>query len=322
MRRKGYEVAAIYHYVNADGSPYAQKVRFENPNAETEKDRKTFRWRHEVNRQLVAVAPEHPRPPYGLMRLLDDPKGTVLVTEGEKDCDRLLALGCTAISIDSGWEDEAAQYLARRTVYILRDNDESGEKRAEDVLTAVQPVAAHAFVVLLPGLGRKGDVSNFLDAGHRVADILRVCEDAAVEDANRCLAGITWHKDIGLSPAARFLIDDVLPSEGIGFLWGESYVGKSFVAHSMAMSVARGISFAGNFKTEAGVAIYIAIEAEASVRDRHYAYRRPCLAAERRGLMRSRDCHNMHMHHGKHSVGLGSTDIPRKCFELSSTEAP
>jgi DNA primase len=56
-------------------------------------------------------------------------------------------------------------------VTILPDNDEPGGKHAVLIAKALLPVVASVKVVLLPELPPKGDVSDWLAAGHTRADL-------------------------------------------------------------------------------------------------------------------------------------------------------
>src|SRR5262249_25566785 len=57
-------------------------------------------------------------------------------------------------------------------VVILPDNDDKGRAHAEDVARRLTGVARRVRIVALPGLPDKGDISDWLAAGHR-SDELR-----------------------------------------------------------------------------------------------------------------------------------------------------
>ncbi len=92
----------------------------------------------------------------------------VVVTEGEKCCDLVRNLGLIATTSSSGansahktdWSD-----LAGKTVCILPDNDEAGEKYADDVasiLAGLEPKPA-VKVVRLPLVNQGDDVAEWLE---------------------------------------------------------------------------------------------------------------------------------------------------------------
>lgn len=93
------------------------------------------------------------------------PSRYVFVVEGEKDVDRLTALGLVATTNPLGatkWRDDYNEPFRGRRVVILPDNDAKGEEHAALVSAALLPVAASVKVVRLPGLPDKGDVSDWL----------------------------------------------------------------------------------------------------------------------------------------------------------------
>ena len=129
------------------------------------------------------------RVPYHINEWLWHPDRTLYIAEGEKDADRLRALGLLATCNAGGagnWlptdKDNAAEFIALfsdRTIVVLPDNDEDGRKYADAVVRSLLPVAAEIRVVALPGLAEKGDVSDWLDAGGD-KDALLALADAAV----------------------------------------------------------------------------------------------------------------------------------------------
>lgn len=99
----------------------------------------------------------------------------VYVVEGEKDAERLASLGYVATTAPEGagkWRPEYGAHLADADVVILPDNDDAGRNHAEDVARSAEMAgAARVRVVTLPGLPEKGDVSDWLDAGHAGAEL-------------------------------------------------------------------------------------------------------------------------------------------------------
>lgn len=105
---------------------------------------------------------------YNLPDLITRRDETVYVVEGEKDADRLAGLGLLATTNSGGakkWRPSYSDDLAGRDVVILPDNDEPGLRHAEMVAKSVVGKARSVRVVVLPGLGPKQDVSDWLDAG-------------------------------------------------------------------------------------------------------------------------------------------------------------
>lgn len=124
-----------------------------------------------------------PRVLYRLAELLAAPDATIYVAEGEKDADRLAREGLVATTNSGGagkWRKEYAQALQGRDVVILPDNDDAGRKHGQQVARSLHGVARSVKVVDLPGLPEKGDVSDWLAAGHTVEELKAIVEAAPV----------------------------------------------------------------------------------------------------------------------------------------------
>jgi hypothetical protein len=108
----------------------------------------------------------------------------VHLCEGEKDVDRLRALGLPATTTAGGaqsWRDEYAQQIRDagiEEVIALPDNDEPGLAYVQRAAAALVRLGIAVRIVALPGLAPKGDVSDWLDAGH-ILDELRALSDTA-----------------------------------------------------------------------------------------------------------------------------------------------
>jgi hypothetical protein len=124
------------------------------------------------------------RVPYRLPELLNT-VGAVYITEGEKDADRLADLGLTATCNPCGagnWRPEFNQCFSGRDVVILPDNDGPGLEHAAQVERALRPVARSLRVVWLPSLPPKGDVSDWLEAGHTVSELEEVAAQTPLSE--------------------------------------------------------------------------------------------------------------------------------------------
>jgi len=119
---------------------------------------------------------------YRLPELLAaDSMAWVFIVEGEKDADRLAAAGLIVTTNPGGagkWNAVDDKLLHGRRACILRDNDDSGESHRDDVARRLYGKAAELRTIELPGLPHKGDVSDWLDAGHTVTELLTLVETA------------------------------------------------------------------------------------------------------------------------------------------------
>lgn len=106
--------------------------------------------------------------PYRLPEIAASPEAEIFVVEGEKDADRLAALGLVATCNAGGagkWADAHSNCLAERHVVILPDNDDAGHNHARKAKASLEAAGAQVRVLCLPELPPKGDVSDWLDAG-------------------------------------------------------------------------------------------------------------------------------------------------------------
>ncbi len=169
------QIVATYNYSDESGELLYQVVRFEPKDfCQRRSDGQgDWTWKLENVRRV----------PYRLRQLLAaDPQATVFIVEGEKDADRLAALGLVATTNASGagkWRDEYNEHLRGRRVCILPDNDDAGREHALMVSGSLQGVAANVKVVGLPNLPDKGDVSDWLKAGGTVEHLLGLAESTA-----------------------------------------------------------------------------------------------------------------------------------------------
>jgi hypothetical protein len=237
------KIAESYDYRSAEGNVAFQVVRFDPKGfAQRRPDGKGgFTWSlNGVERVL-----------YQLPELLDaDPSQTVFVPEGEKDADRLAGLGLVVATNPEGagkWRDEYTATLKGRPVAILPDNDEEGRKHAEKVAGALYGGAASVKVVVLPGLPEKGDVSDWLDAGNSVDELLRIVDATPAWEPPSSSADTSAQLD-----EVGTLLSDVV-EESVEWLWegriplgkltvidGDPGTGKSALTTDLAARVSTG----------------------------------------------------------------------------------
>lgn len=118
--------------------------------------------------------------PYRLPELIATlSEATVFIAEGEKCVDTLHNLGLVATTNPQGagkWKDEFSPCLRGRHVIVLPDNDEVGRRHAAQVMTSVRPFAASCRILELPGLPEKGDIVDWLAAGHSRDELVDLIE--------------------------------------------------------------------------------------------------------------------------------------------------
>ncbi len=106
------------------------------------------------------------RVPYRLPEILKPE--VVYTVEGEKDADRLWDwhIPATTAGAAGQWDDEHSKYLAGKQVVILFDNDQDGREDAIQRARSLLGVARAIKIVELPDLPDKGDISDWIEAGH------------------------------------------------------------------------------------------------------------------------------------------------------------
>jgi hypothetical protein len=82
-----------------------------------------------------------------------------------------------------------------------------------------------------------------------------------------------------VNTGARWVVEDLLPRNGLAVIWGEPSCGKSFWTFDLAGHIALGRPF-GERNVEAGSALYIACEGESGVIDRAVAFRQERIEAD------------------------------------------
>jgi hypothetical protein len=173
------EPITTYDYTDADGQLVYQVVR---------KPGKQFQQRRpNGNGGWVWNLDGVRRVPYRLPELLAAPaEEWVFVVEGEKDTDNLVLQGLVATTNSGGagkWPEDCGSYFKDRWLGILADNDKQGHDHAQDVAAKLAGHAAGIVVVELPDLPEKGDVSDWLAAGHTVGELEKLVETAPLYEA-------------------------------------------------------------------------------------------------------------------------------------------
>ena len=159
-------IVATYSYHNAEGKLIYEVVRFEPKGfSQRRPDGKgNYIW------NLEGIDP-------ALYHLPDIIKAknygdTIFIPEGEKDCDRLWALGLVATTNPGGagkWRPEYSKCLKGARVVILPDSDKPGLAHAH---TKAESLFGRASSLkLLPPFEGAEDVSEWLDKGHTVEDL-------------------------------------------------------------------------------------------------------------------------------------------------------
>jgi hypothetical protein len=175
----GAKVATVYPYTDETGELLYEVVRRLDASG-----KKTFRQRRLGSDGKYTYSVEGTR---RVLYQLDAIQGqkSVAIVEGEKDADRLTGAGILATTNSGGagkWTDEHSSQLKAagvRSAFILGDNDPAGREHVATVEKSCRKYGLVTWTVNLPGLAPKGDVSDWLDAGHSVDEIRELVQDHA-----------------------------------------------------------------------------------------------------------------------------------------------
>jgi len=184
--RDGDEVAR-HTYTDDAGEPRFQCIRFHLRAGHASVPDKAFLWRRadggggwSWGLDDVALVPYRlPR-----VRAAIAAGERVWVVEGEKDVHALEALGLTATCNPLGalqWTAEHGEALRGADVVVIADHDRAGMVHAARVMASLRGAARSAQLLLLPGLERGEDVSDWLARGGEAATLDRLA-DAAPRD--------------------------------------------------------------------------------------------------------------------------------------------
>jgi hypothetical protein len=167
---------AVYDYMDENGALCYQVVRRTGKKFQQRRPDEAGGWIWNLNGTKPLL--------YRLPELLEAValEKLIHVVEGEKDADRLWELGLPATTNSGGagkWKPAHSEALKGARVVILPDNDDPGRKHAKEVEESLRGVAESTRIVELADLPSKGDVSDWLDAGHTVDALRERIEKAA-----------------------------------------------------------------------------------------------------------------------------------------------
>lgn len=235
---------------------------------------------------------ECPRVPYRLPELLGRCEEMVFLVEGEKNVTDLESWGLLA-SCNSGgcggsrWYAQWGEYFSGREIVILPDNDAGGRMHAASVARALHSVAASIRILELPGLSKKGDVSDWMEAGGKLEEFkslvarLLPLQPNEIEELSVRWGEVADRLSQGTRSSGRKLaircLADVHP-EAVEWLWpgcmarrkvslvvGQPGLGKSTITASIAATVSKGGQWpAGGGASSVGTVILLSAEDGAS----------------------------------------------------------
>jgi hypothetical protein len=274
------KIVAKYDYVDELGDLLSQVVRFAPKDFRQRRPDKSqsdgWSWNVKGVRRV----------PYRLPDLIEAiaQDRTVMITEGEKDCDRLNALGIPSTTNAGGagkWHPELREHLRGANVVIVPDNDEAGRDHAESVAQALFGVAARIRVLNLvqhwASCPPKGDISDWFDQDgtpeklwHLVDKLADWAPSTKTNHGSDLISSFTFLGDAPPAPP-RQLIKNLFPAEGVAVTGGQSGAGKTFIEIHKAVCLSKALPFFGHKIVEQVGTAFVAAEGRGLIPNRFAA---------------------------------------------------
>jgi putative DNA primase/helicase len=220
---------------------------------------------------------------YRLPELLAaDPNEPVYVPEGEKHVDRLIELGLLATTFPMGALKshlvQNVSALKGRPVVVLPDNDPpnpqkpaehlKGQRHAQQVAERLHPLAKTVKVVELPGLPEKGDILDWLERGHSVAELRQLVEDSPLWEPP-ATNGHCDDEEVRLEirsmltvvpRTVQWLWPKRIPKGKLTILGGDPGLGKSFLTLDITARISVGGVWPDEGQVEQGNVLLFTVE--------------------------------------------------------------
>jgi RecA-family ATPase len=202
------------------------------------------------------------------------PDAPVFLTEGEKDCDNVRALGLTATCMAGAvWTPEIVANFKDRDVIFLEDNDSAGREKSAKAAETLFGVAASIRIARFTDLPEKSDVSDWIQLApekHNADALIERCRTAPIWEAPasptveraplRWLDMSAW--DGEPLPDRKWAIRDRVPLNQAGLFSGEGGTGKSILELTKNVAHVIGKDWLGSMP-EYGPAFYLGAEDDA-----------------------------------------------------------
>ena len=162
------EIEAVYHYIDAKGSPFEVVRTRPKGFYQRQPDGKGG---YVTNLKGITPTLYH----QDKLKQAIESGSPIYVVEGEKDCDNLWAVGLVSTTNPMGagkWRDSYSQGLKGADVVIIPDNDGPGRDHASQVARSCYGKVARIRLLELPGDVK--DVNDWLAIGHTAAELTQL----------------------------------------------------------------------------------------------------------------------------------------------------
>jgi hypothetical protein len=249
----GRQIVAEYDYRDEKGELLFQVVRFEPKDFRQRRPDGNGGWTWKLNGTGRVL--------YRLAEVIA--ARSVIICEGEKDCETARNLGLLATCNPQGagkWKPEYAERLKGKRICIIADADEPGRKHAQEVAASLVGKVESLRVLELP---HAKDLTEWISQGGTREALLQLLRsgvewkpaDATYGFTLSHLGELLTRPDI----PAEYVVENLLVSGTVSCLAAKPKVGKSTFARNLCLAVSRGENFLG-FNTKRGECIYLALE--------------------------------------------------------------
>lgn len=233
-------IVDTYDYIDESGDLLFQTVRYEPKDFNQRRPDGKGGWIYNL-KDIRLV-------PYNLSEVLK--AKSVIVVEGEKDCDNLKSLGLTATCNPMGagkWKPSYNEYFKGKRVAIIPDNDKPGLDHALQIVKNLRGIGESVRLVELPDLPEKGDITDWITQGgnkEKLVELIKSTPEWIPENKRQYFIriGDILHEETELS---NEIIRDFLPDGSLCLLTAPSTHYKTWLALYIAKCVDENIPCLG-----------------------------------------------------------------------------
>jgi len=266
-----------YAYVSQSGREYLKDRFVDNAGL------KTFGWRREYNGSyadgLGVGVKAADLLPYRSPDYPEADQRPILWVEGEKDCNAAAAVGRRAMtSASSNTVPNGLTELEGQDIIVVADNDPTGKNYAIMIKSKLDLIANSVTLAMVIPDHKGADLSDHLDAGHLVDDLV-LLDGNAVEELSTSQTQVgdvatlelLTRSDLANLPKPSPLIADTIDLNTLIVLAGTFGTFKSFIVLDWLACIATGKAWQGREVTQ-GKVLYVAGEGVYGIHDRLHSW--------------------------------------------------